>query len=97
MRLLIFLFLLISLPLAFSQIYEKSEILGSEYFKHDESVNGAVISPDGNYFVSGAGKEVIFWDIATLKKVRTIHKLSYEVARMTFSPDGSKILIEDAC
>jgi WD40 repeat protein len=52
-----------------------------------------VFSPDGKYVVAGGGEggaQIIFWDIATGRRVKTLTTAGY-VTRLAFSPDSKQL------
>ncbi|MHC6202356.1 WD40 repeat domain-containing protein [Breznakiellaceae bacterium SP9] len=54
--------------------------------------NSVAFSPDGTQLVSGAGKTVILWDIATGREIRTLLGHSDYVSSVAFSPDGTQLV-----
>ena len=98
MRSIIFVFLLcLSMSGVWAQTYQLTGLFGSEYFKHENSVRGVAFTPDGKQFVSSSGTEIFFWDRETGKRIRTVDKMLYGILALSFSPDGTKIVLEDSC
>jgi WD40 repeat protein len=52
-----------------------------------------VFSPDGNTLAAILGEEVILWNVATGKKVRTLKKLNGWPSAIAFSPDNRSIAV----
>jgi WD40 repeat protein len=84
------------LPLS-SQPYVYEQTLDAEHFKHDAMVTGVAVSPDGKYLLSGEEKNIWVWDRVSGQKLKKIGQLIYGVAGLSFSPDGSKLAVEDRC
>ncbi|MBN1312882.1 MAG: hypothetical protein JXB30_15820 [Anaerolineae bacterium] len=53
---------------------------------------GLAYSPDGTKLASGGGHEVILWDPATGKKIKSITVSAY-VYRLNWSPDGRRLAV----
>jgi WD40 repeat protein len=50
-------------------------------------------APDGNTLAAIFGEEVVLWDVATGKKVRTLKKLKGAPRAIAFSPDSSLVAV----
>ncbi len=52
-----------------------------------------VFSPDGNTIAAILGEEVVLWNVATGRKVRTVKKLNGRPSAIAFSPDNRLIAV----
>lgn len=80
-----------------AQPYEFKQTLDADHFKHDGMVTGVAMSPDGKHLLSGEEKNIWVWDRASGQKLRKIGELVYGVAGLAYSPDGTKLAVEDRC
>ena len=58
-------------------------------------VKSAAFSPDGQHFLTGAGKDAILWDRSTARALRTFQGHRGNVVATAFSPDGRFVLTGD--
>jgi len=60
---------------------------------HKASVMSVVVSPDGNYIVSGSvDKKIKVWELGTGRLVRTLRGHKRHVFSVAVSPDGNYIV-----
>src|SRR5437764_508913 len=59
--------------------------LGTVRLRHGHVVNSVVFSPDGTTLISGGGREIHFWDVATGRELR---ELPAEGQILALSSDG---------
>lgn len=83
--------------LLLAQSYTQHKTLGSEYFKHADTVMAVAATPDGQHLVSADGKDLLVWDRTTGKKLKTISKMEFGIYSMAIAPNGKIIALEDRC
>jgi len=66
--------------------------LGGEARGHTDAILSAEVSPDGKTLATaGYDRQVILWDLARLKQVRTLKDHTDAVYALAFSPDGKTL------
>lgn len=61
---------------------------------HDDTVNSALLSPDGKLLFSiGNDKTIKIWSVATGECLKTIEDIIGEVTHASFSPNGNSIVL----
>ncbi|MGW4967033.1 NACHT and WD repeat domain-containing protein [Nonomuraea sp. NPDC004186] len=62
---------------------------------HGSALDAMAFSTDGRYLATGAEGQVLVWDLGTGRQVSELEALHYVIKALAFSPDGTKVAIND--